>query len=58
MLSNPCYPSKKLYLTRGQKQDLLLKKLLVKIDRPTLKQAMAELLFYEAYKGGILDIKG
>ena len=45
-------------LTRGEKQELLLKKLLIKVERPTIKQAMAELLFYEAYKGGILDIKG
>lgn len=43
------------YLTRAEKQEIILKMLLIKKDRPTIKDALNELEMYEASKGNILD---
>lgn len=51
------------YLTRGEKQEVLLKKLVIKVlfetkKLPTIKEALCELEMYESEKGNILDTRG
>lgn len=51
------------YLTRSEKQEVILKKLVVKAlfetkKFPTIKDALSELEMYEAEKGNILDTRG
>ena len=52
-----------IYLTRGEKQEVILKKLVVKSlfetnKFPTIREALNELSMYEAVKGNILDTRG
>lgn len=50
------------YLTRGERQEVLLQKMVIKAlfetkKFPTIKDAINELKMYEASKGNILDEK-
>jgi hypothetical protein len=46
------------HLTRAEKQEIILKMLLIKNERATIKDALSELEMYEAQKGNILDVRG
>lgn len=46
------------YLTRGEKQEIILKMLLIKHPKATIAMALDELNFYHKLRGNILDIKG
>lgn len=43
------------YLTRAEKQEIIIKMLLIKNERATIKDALNELEMYEAKNGNILD---